>query len=116
ADRQLNMWWQARAYPDPNYINDKFLKAWEQEQAMRNGNELARGKENQHMHREMGTGNWTSIGPNQTIGGRVLTIAIHPSNGSILFIGTASGGIWKTTTGGSGANAWQYVPTNLPVL
>ena len=58
---------------------------------------------------------WESIGPTN-IGGRTLALAIHPENPDILFVGSASGGLWKSTTGGSGLNAWEYVPTGHQVL
>ncbi|HVH76541.1 MAG TPA: hypothetical protein VM755_16615 [Stellaceae bacterium] len=57
------------------------------------------------------TGAWTSIGPMpienaQTIpatavSGRVNAIAINPSNPSIVYIGAADGGVWKTKDGGT---------------
>ena len=56
---------------------------------------------------------WTSIGPNN-IGGRSLCLAIHPVDTSLLFIGSASGGLWKSTTGGLGANAWSLMNTGFP--
>src|SRR5436190_20529182 len=37
---------------------------------------------------------WTSIGP-YNVGGRSLCIAINPQDTSMLFMGSASGGIWK---------------------
>ena len=46
-----------------------------------------------------------SIGPAMT-SGRVMTVAVHPSNPGIIYAGTASGGLWKTTSGGA---AWQPV-------
>ena len=102
----MMMWFQARAYPDPYYLNDKYQRGWQQAQELR---------AKQYGLRTT-SASWTSIGPNQTIGGRILSIAIDPTNGNRIFLGSASGGIWKTTTGGTGVNAWQYVPTNLPVL
>jgi photosystem II stability/assembly factor-like uncharacterized protein len=52
---------------------------------------------------------WTSIGP-QPIGtpslayaGRVTTVAVHPTNPLIVYAGSNSGGIWKTTDLG---NTW----------
>ena len=42
---------------------------------------------------------WTTIGP-YNIGGRVRTITVHPTDPNILWIGAASGGIWKSTDGG----------------
>jgi len=44
-----------------------------------------------------------SIGPSMT-SGRVMAIAVHPANPGVIYIGTASGGLWKTTTGGA---TWQ---------
>lgn len=58
---------------------------------------------------------WNTLGP-VNIGGRTLALAIHPSNPNTVFAGSASGGLWKSTTGGSGLNAWEYVSTGFPVL
>jgi photosystem II stability/assembly factor-like uncharacterized protein len=58
---------------------------------------------------------WESIGPDN-VGGRTLSIAIHPVDTNIIFMGSASGGLWKSTTGGIGVNAWTYVETGFPVL
>ncbi len=75
---------------------------------------------------------WTSIGPapiqqgligiascGQTdcevwrtnVSGRAKAIAFHPTNPNIMYVGTATGGIWKSTDGGN-----TYVPLtdNLP--
>lgn len=41
-----------------------------------------------------------SIGPAMT-SGRVMSIAVHPANVGIIYVGTASGGLWKTTNGGA---------------
>lgn len=46
--------------------------------------------------------NWTLEGPGN-IGGRINTIAVDPGNDSIIYVGNASGGIFKTTDGG---NSW----------
>ncbi len=45
------------------------------------------------------------IGPAVT-SGRVMTIAVHPDNNGIIYIGSASGGVWKTTSGGA---SWQPI-------
>ena len=58
---------------------------------------------------------WQSIGPNN-VGGRTVSIAIDPVDTSVVWLGSASGGLWKSTTGGIGVNAWQQVPTGFPVL
>src|SRR6185295_129360 len=46
---------------------------------------------------------WQSIGPNN-LGGRTLSIAFDPADTSIIWLGSASGGLWKSTTGGIGQN------------
>lgn len=43
---------------------------------------------------------WTWMGPGN-IGGRVLSIVIHPVRTDEMLIGSAGGGIWKTTDGGA---------------
>src|SRR4029077_2646313 len=58
---------------------------------------------------------WQSIGPT-TVAGRTISIEINPIDTSIIWLGSASGGLWKSTTGGIGTNAWQYIPTGFPVL
>lgn len=51
-------------------------------------------------------GNWTSMGPTSSTGGyagigRINAIAFDPSNSSVIYIGSAGGGVWKTTNGGT---------------
>ena len=48
-------------------------------------------------------GSWTSIGPGN-IGGRIRSIVIHPTDPNQMWIGSVSGGIWKTSNGGT---TWQ---------
>ncbi len=48
---------------------------------------------------------WKNIGPNN-IGGRVRSIVVHPEDENIVYIGAASGGIWKTSNGG---NTWTPI-------
>src|SRR4051812_47380264 len=60
ADKQLEAWFQARAYPDPTYLNEKYMKGWEHAQAMRR-NQVA------SKMAKVASASWSSIGPNQTI-------------------------------------------------
>lgn len=53
---------------------------------------------------------WHSMGPTN-IGGRALAIAVDPASPNTVWVGAASGGLWKTTNGGVGLNAWSYVNT-----
>ncbi len=120
ADKQAGSWFWSRAYPDPEGMNDKYFNGWLQAQAMKNpelkSQAVTSGTRNTVSSMNLFSGNWTAIGPNQNIGGRVLCIAVDPTNSNNLFIGTASGGIWHSKTGGTGTNAWQPVSTGLPVL
>jgi photosystem II stability/assembly factor-like uncharacterized protein len=43
---------------------------------------------------------WKFIGPTN-IGGRILDIAVDPNAGNTIYVGTASGGVWKSTDGGA---------------
>jgi len=42
---------------------------------------------------------WTWLGPGN-IGGRIRSILIHPTNSDMMWVGSVTGGIWKTTNGG----------------
>ncbi len=55
---------------------------------------------------------WTWIGPGN-IGGRLRGVIIHPTNPSIMWVGSASGGIWKTNNGGS---SWAPLDDFMPTL
>jgi hypothetical protein len=50
---------------------------------------------------------WTSIGPAAstnpwwgTNSGRVLALAVDPTNANVVYAGSDGGGVWKTTDGG----------------
>ena len=59
------------------------------------------------------TSAWTEIGPNpipnaqvvvgpQTAGsGRTIAIAVHPTNPNLVYVGTAQGGLYRSTDGGA---------------
>jgi len=108
AARQLNSWWWGRALPDPYFINTKYMAAWDHAVKMKNSKD-------QITNSRTMAGFWTSLGP-RTLGGRMLSLAINPLKHTTLFAGSASGGIWKSYTGGVGTDAWQPVTTGFPVL
>ena len=67
-------------------------------------------------------GNWTQLGPvslpanntSQPNGmGRINGVAFHPTDPNIIYVGTPSGGLWKTTNGG---NTWTVLTSSTPTL
>ena len=58
---------------------------------------------------------WKAIGPTNA-GGRTLWLAIDPLSPNTVYAGAASGGLWRSTTGGVGAAAWERIDTGHPVL
>jgi len=58
---------------------------------------------------------WEPIGPVNG-GGRTLAIVFDPTNPGTVWAGAAGGGLWRSTTGGIGAEAWERVDTGFPVL
>ena len=67
---------------------------------------------------------WTWLGPapipngqttttSMSVSGRVTTIVVHPSNASIAYVGTAQGGVYRTTDGG---DTWTAIFDDAGVL
>jgi photosystem II stability/assembly factor-like uncharacterized protein len=61
---------------------------------------------------------WTSMGPTSTPGGyaglgRINAVAFHPTNNNIIWVGSPSGGLWKTTNGGTN---WSTNTDNFSLL
>src|SRR5689334_13489595 len=50
-------------------------------------------------HELAGALKWRLVGPYR--GGRVMAVAGHPTEPMVFFFGTSSGGVWKTTNGGT---------------
>jgi len=65
---------------------------------------------------------WTEIGPNTCSNvtghwspgiGRIDVIALDPDNNNIIYCGSPSGGLWKSSNGGS---SWICLTDDLPVI
>jgi len=106
ARQALSLWGAQRAYPHATMPPAAYGRAVQQAQAMRERRDTALTR---------ATAPWEEIGP-ANVGGRTLSLAVHPTNPNILFAGSASGGLWKTTVGGGGADAWDQVDIGEPVL
>lgn len=88
-----------KLYPNAAFSHDHYLFALRQAKLLH---------ENSPSHRS----SWELAGP-KNIGGRITDIAIHPDNPSTMYIGAASGGIFKTTNGGF---SWENVFHDAPVI
>ncbi|MBK9012962.1 MAG: hypothetical protein IPM82_02160 [Saprospiraceae bacterium] len=62
---------------------------------------------------ERSTDPWQTLGPHNRAG-RTLKLAFNPQNPNTMYAGSASGGLWRSYTGGLGNTAWHQVPTGLP--
>ncbi|MCA9751491.1 MAG: glycosyl hydrolase, partial [Gemmatimonadetes bacterium] len=87
-----------RAWPQDDVPASARLAAFEEARALRS---LARG-----------AGVWQSVGPTN-VGGRITDVACHPTDPNTIYVGAASGGVWKTTNGGI---AWTSLFDEEPTL
>jgi photosystem II stability/assembly factor-like uncharacterized protein len=102
AMQSLDFWTVQRAYPNKYIPGKAYYKAYESAK-----NKLSKSN---YLASE-----WQEMGP-QNIGGRTLAIDINPLNPNTIYAGSASGGLWRSYSGGVGVKAWNYVPTGFPVL
>jgi len=103
-------WWYAqRSLPNDTIPRDGLQKAFRYVQSsMRKDRKFSPSS-------VTSAGQWKSLGPNN-IGGRTLAIAVDPVNPNIVWAGAASGGLWKTTNGGTGLNSWSYINTGFNTI
>lgn len=112
-DQRDRWYWEQRAYPAGYIPVDVHRAAVRSEVAKR-------------PMLQAGEAAWSSLGPAplldityglssaQNTSGRTLTLAIHPNDENTLLIGTAQGGIWKSTDRGA---HWRSVgELSLPTL
>lgn len=110
--KQMELWTEMRAYPNSELDATEFNSAYKMAQAM-----AKTAKDNIALN-GVASSTWNVLAP-MNFSGRILSVAIHPTNANIMWVGSASGGLWKTTNGGTGAANginWQYIPTGFPVL
>ncbi|MCA9751322.1 MAG: hypothetical protein KC591_03960, partial [Gemmatimonadetes bacterium] len=104
AWEMFDWWYGQRAFPHALIPQDGFGRAWTQRASVPRDPDLA-GRAT----------SWTSMGPNN-VGGRMLAIALDPGQPGHVWAGSASGGLWFSSVGGEGPNAWTRVETGHPAL
>ncbi len=88
-----------KLYPNPGFSHDHYLQALQQASTL-------------HKSTASRSAVWELAGPTN-VGGRITDLAIHYNNPSTIYVGAASGGIFKTTDNGF---SWQHIFTDAPVI
>jgi hypothetical protein len=90
-----------------------FIRSRGLDQLERAGALRARAAEETALRTSLDAGllaNWTSVGPESMsmlswtmgrVAGRVAALAVHPTDENTIYLGAASGGLWKTINGGA---------------
>ncbi|HEX6182155.1 MAG TPA: hypothetical protein VFZ47_12970, partial [Chitinophagaceae bacterium] len=115
AFEMMGLWGEMRAYPHPSIPEEKYAQAFER---LRQDEVKAKSMRSEANSAFAPVSPWIPLAP-KNFGGRILCLAFHPTNQNIMWVGSASGGLWKTTNGGTGAADginWTNVPTGFPVL
>ena len=105
AYEALTFFGESRTYPYDHFPEGAYIQAWQQVQSLKAVKQ--RNSDDPDP--------WESMGPHNR-GGRTLAIAFNPQNPSTMYAGSASGGLWRTRTGGYGAAGWERIETGFPVL
>ncbi|MGB8192462.1 MAG: T9SS type A sorting domain-containing protein [Chitinophagaceae bacterium] len=117
AFEMMGVWGEMRAYPFKSIPEGKFDQGFRKLKADEERHRIMRSASRNEAALEA-IAPWTPLAP-KNFGGRILCLAFHPTNQNTMWVGSASGGLWKTTNGGTGAANginWTNVPTGFPVL
>ena len=109
----MNEWSNMRTYPHKSMDELRFFNGHEQAKQM---SIAARAAESKTYSTT--TAPWVALAP-KNFAGRVISLGFHPTDPNTMWCGSAAGGLWKTTSGGTGAPGginWTYVNTGFPVL
>ena len=118
AFEMMSLWGQMRAYPFESIPGEKFKNAFDKmklDEEKKIKNRLLRMSASTTA---VQSSPWVPLAP-KNFAGRILCLGFHPTDQNTIWAGSASGGLWKTTNGGTGAANginWTNVPTGFPVL
>jgi hypothetical protein len=103
---------EPRVYPTGNLNNGGAKRSYEEYQKYLNTNKSA--KQIITAAPSATTANWTALGPfgsaNGTGAGRLQCVRFHPAGTGTVYVGAASGGLWKSTNNGT---SWTTTTDNL---
>lgn len=107
-----------RAFPFDRIPPGARLNALKQRQQMQVREQAARAAAGLAA---VSTTSWTPLGPQPVstpftygnVSGRIAAIAVDPGNPSVVYIGAAQGGVWKSTNGGT---SWSALTDTQPSL
>ena len=103
----FDLWTEMRAYPNKEIKAPTFSRAFVQ------GQQMSIQARSEALNMDLpNTAPWSELAP-LNFSGRILCVAFHPTDPNIMFVGSASGGLWKTTTNG---NDWTSSTQDLPSL
>lgn len=105
AYEALVFWQQQRAYPRAELPAEGLYRAHERERLF----------QKQPAGADAAVAPWRALGPHN-IAGRTLALALNPERPETIYAGSASGGLWRSFSGGLGPAAWHRVETGFPVL
>jgi len=107
--KQFKRWeWFMESHLQPNGDFDPraFWESWEE-------------KERVFTNSSLDEADWYTVGPYLTrayyVGGmgRLNCVSFHPTDNNIIYVGAASGGLWRTTDHGE---TWEVLTDDLPLL
>ncbi len=105
---------RSRTPPPPQFTTHKVRSLWFQARAsypLREANVDKLISERDRVRPAVPSAvNWVAVGPSN-IGGRCTSLAIHPANPDIVYIGAAGGGVWRSDdVGQTWTSQWHDQP------
>ncbi len=97
---QRARWWTAqRAFPAKSIPAGARTAALRTKMKMKSFLEATGEPGGHHSPPVPGVCNWVQTGA-RNINGRIRSLAVHPTNGAIIYAGAAEGGVWRSTDAG----------------
>ncbi len=109
--KRWEWFWEQRVYPNGKFPDAMHLYNESQSYVQSHTKQQKGGN-------QLKINNWTEMGPFQSVGGyaglgRINCVRVDPNNSNIIWVGSASGGLWKSTNGGT---SWSSNTDELPTL